>query len=216
VIALGIGVAFGNLIEGIPLDSAGNFRATFSSFFNPYACLIGLLSISLLMMHGAIFLLMKTEKALYTQVRKLAFTATFLFIAMYLITTLATLIFYPHMTERMRDNPVLFIVPLLALLAIANIPREITKKRNWRAFLSSCVGILFFMALFGIGTYPYLVRSTINTEAHSLTIFNSASSLLTLKVVMIIVVIGVPLVLAYGYYIYRTFRGKVKIDEASY
>ena len=61
-----------------------------------------------------------------------------------------------------------------------------------------------------------MIRSTIDPVQNSLTIYNSSSSELTLKILLIIVAFGVPLVLGYGFYIYRIFRGKVEIDERSY
>ncbi len=64
--------------------------------------------------------------------------------------------------------------------------------------------------------FPVLVRSTIDPANNSLTYLNAAASPLTLKVLLIIVAIGVPLVLAYGTMIYRIFRGKVKLEPTSY
>ncbi|MCX6988975.1 MAG: cytochrome d ubiquinol oxidase subunit II [Chlamydiae bacterium] len=75
--------------------------------------------------------------------------------------------------------------------------------------------IALLILLFGIGTFPYLIRSSVHPD-HSLTIFNTSSSPLTLSVLLIIVCIGIPLVLAYGFCIYRVFRGKVKMGPNSY
>ena len=72
------------------------------------------------------------------------------------------------------------------------------------------------IGLFGVGTYPFLVRSTIDLEKNSWTISNAASSLLTLKVLAVIVLLGVPVVLGYSIYIYKVFKGKVKIGPSSY
>jgi cytochrome d ubiquinol oxidase subunit II len=91
-----------------------------------------------------------------------------------------------------------------------------TRGSDGWAFLSSCCCIALLFCVYGIGTFPYLVRSTLNTESNSLTFFNSASSLLTLKVLLIIVAIGIPLVLAYGTMVYRIFRGKVRLEKTSY
>src|SRR5207245_2048449 len=122
----------------------------------------------------------------------------------------------PHMRARMDAMPFLYLVAALALLAILNIPREIAHSRDGRAFVSSCLGITLLFSLFGMGTFPQLVRSSIYPDQYSLTIANSASSILTLKVLLIIVAIGIPFVLAYGFYVYRVFRGKVKLGPTSY
>jgi len=111
--------------------------------------------------------------------------------------------------------PWLIAVAILAMLAFANIPREFSKGNDGWAFLSSCGVIGTMILLFGLGTFPYLVISTID-PAYSLTIFNSCSSKLTLSLLLIIVAIGIPLVLAYGFWVYRIFRGKVKIGPTSY
>lgn len=216
LIAFGVGVALGNLVAGIPLDEYGNFKGNFALFFRPYPLLVGVTSVALLTMHGAIYLVMKTEGDLHTKLRGWANKSMIFFAIMYFFLTVVTLIHMPFMAERFRDTPSLLIVALAAFLAFANIPREFSKGNDGRAFACSCVVIGLLVGLFGLGTYPTLVRSTVNADANSLTVFNASSSQLTLTVLLIIVAIGVPLVLAYGAYIYRTFRGKVKIGPSSY
>lgn len=216
VIAFGIGLTFGNLIEGVPLDAHKNFVGTFSLFFRPYPCLIGIFTCALLMMHGSIFLAMKTEGQLHQTLRRWVKRCVIFFLVMYGITTLATWKLQPHMVTRMKEEPIWFLVALLAFLAILNVPREFSRRRDGWAFIFSCFGILFLFCLYGVGMFPILVRSSIDPVTHSLTYLNAASSPLTLKVLLIIVAIGVPLVLAYGTMIYRIFRGKVKLESHSY
>lgn len=216
LIAFGIGVVLGNLVEGIPLDEHKEFVGTFSLFFRPYPLIVGVTTVALLAMHGAIFLAMKTEAKLHERLRRWVNRCMIFFFICYVILTIATLLYMPHMADRFVDMPYLFIIPLLTILALANVPREFSKNHDKRAFASSCFAIIMLFILFGIGTFPTFVRSTINPEQNSLTIFNSASSPLTLKVLLIIVAIGIPLVLAYGVIIYRVFSGKVKIGPTSY
>jgi cytochrome bd ubiquinol oxidase subunit II len=161
-------------------------------------------------------LAMKTEKALQMRICRWAQKAIILFVFFYLVITALTWIQMPHMTQKLRENPFLLIVALLLLLSILNVPREFKKRRYGFAFISSSASIFFLFCLFGMGTFPNLVRSTIDPEKHSLTFFNSAASPLTLRVLLIIVLIGIPLVLAYGTMVYRIFRGKVKIEPTSY
>ena len=137
------------------------------------------------------------------------------FIICYAITTMATLLYLPHMAARLRAQPILFSVAVLNMLAIANIPREIHHRRDFRAFLSSCAAMLALMALFGLEMYPNLVYSNPIPE-HSLTAFNASSSQKTLAIMLTIAIIGVPIVLAYTVSIYWIFRGKVKLDKTSY
>ncbi len=216
IIVLMLGVLMGNLVRGIPLDAYKEFTGDLEGLLNPYALLVGIMTIALFAMHGAIYLVMKTEGALHDKVRGWIYPSMIFFIVMYSITTVATLIYYPHMVESFRDRPVFFLVAIANLLAVANIPREITKGNDGRAFLSSCANIIFLMALYGIGTYPNVVRAINNPSELSLTIWNSASSPLTLKILLIIAVVGLPIVIAYTCVVYWVFRGKVKMDTHSY
>lgn len=216
VISFGIGLAFGNLIEGVPLDEHKNFVGNMQVFLRPYPCLVGLFTCSLLTMHGAIFLAMKTEGKLHERLRRWVKKCILIFLAMYMITTIATCWVQPHMVSRMLDQPGWFLIAVAAVLAILNVPREFSHGRDFTAFLFSSLGIVFLFCLYGIGMFPILVRSSIDPVNRSLTYLSAASSPLTLKVLLIIVAIGVPLVLAYGTMIYRIFKGKVKLGPTSY
>jgi cytochrome d ubiquinol oxidase subunit II len=216
MIGFGIGLAFGNLVEGLPLNEQGSFTGSALIYFRPYSLLIGVFTVSLLMMHGAIFLTMKTEGKLHQKLRIWTNRSILFFITCYALTTLITWIHVPHMVERITEFDWVLIAPVGALAAILSVPYLFSRGRDWWAFLSSCLCIILLFIVYGIGTYPNLVRSSINPEENSLTFVNSASSPLTLKVLLIIVAIGVPLVLAYGTMIYRIFRGKVKIGPSSY
>lgn len=210
-----IGIALGNIAIGIPLDGDHEFVGTFLGMLNPYALLVGITTVALFMMHGAIFVVMKTEGELHDKVRGWINNTIIFFIICYAITTMATLLYVPQMAERIKDFPALFVVPLLNMLAIANIPREIYYGRDWRAFLSSCFAIVFLLALFGIGMFPNLISSNPGIE-NSLNIYNSASSQETLRIMLIIAALGVPAVLGYTFSIYWIFRGKVRLDSSSY
>jgi cytochrome bd ubiquinol oxidase subunit II len=210
-----IGVALGNIAWGIPLDARGEFIGNFFMLLNPYAIMVGITTVALFMMHGAIYLVMKTEGELQSRIRGWVNNTIIFFIICYVTTTMATLLYVPHMSANIKANPWLFVVPLLNMLAIANIPREIHHRREFRAFLSSCASMIALLALFGIGMYPNLILS--NPEvANSLNIYNAASSDKTLGIMLIIAALGMPMVIAYTTSIYWIFRGKVKLDSTSY
>jgi cytochrome d ubiquinol oxidase subunit II len=210
-----IGVTMGNIAWGIPLDAQHEFAGSFWSLLHPYALLLGVTTVALFMMHGALYALMKTSGDLHEQMRRWVISCMIFFILCYAITTMATLLYVPHMAARVRLNPELFGLVVINILAIANIPREIHRGTNGRAFLSSCVAMAALMTLFGLEMYPNLVLS--NPEAaHSLTIRNAASSPKTLGIMLTIALIGVPIVIAYTVCIYWIFRGKVRLDSMSY
>ncbi len=210
-----LGVALGNIVWGIPLDTQGEFAGSFRGLFHPYSILVGITTVALFMMHGAIYIVLKTEGELHDKARSWVHKTIIFFISCYVITTIVTFLFVPQAVYYFREQPILFIIPLLNMLAIANIPREIYHGRDFRAFLSSGAAMIALMTIFGIGLYPNIVFS--NPEsANSLTIYSAASSAKTLNIMLIIALIGVPLVIAYTIGIYWIFRGKVKLDATSY
>lgn len=215
-ISFGLGVVMGNLIRGIPLDAAKEFTGEFLDLLHPYALMIGVMAVAVFFMHGAIYTLMKTEGALHDKMRAWIKPSIIFFIIIYATATMATLIYMPHMIDAIRDRPVFFVIAILNMLAIANIPREIHKGKDGRAFISSCANIVCLMALYGIGTYPNAIRAINDPAGLSLTIYNAASSQKTLEILILIAIIGIPMVVCYTIAVYWIFKGKVKLDSTSY
>ncbi len=213
--ALLIGVALGNIIWGVPLGADKEFQGTFLGMLHPYALLVGITTVALFIMHGSIYAVMKTEGPLHEKIRGWIRNTMVFFIISYALLTIVTLLYVPHMTEQIKAHPAWFALPLLSMLAIANIPREIFLKRDSRAFISSCVAIATLLGLTAVGIFPNLVASRPDA-AHSLTIWNAASSQKTLSIMLTIACIGMPVVIAYTISIYWIFRGKVKLDSRSY
>lgn len=210
-----LGVALGNIAWGIPLDERGVFAGSFLGLLHPYALLMGVTTVALFMMHGAIYLHLKTEGDLQKRVRGWIRPCMIFFVVSYALFTMATLIYVPRASAAVRQHPSLFIVVVLSILAIANIPREIFFGRAGRAFLSSCATLVLVMALFGLNSFPEMVHSSPVPE-NSLTAYNAASSQKTLTIMLVIAGIGMPLVVAYTVSIYWVFRGKVELSESSY
>lgn len=216
VIALALGIILGTLIRGVPLDESQEFTGTFSSFLHPYALLVGFMTVALFTMHGSIYLMMKTEGEFHERMRAFVVPSIILFIMLYAMTTISTLIFMPHMVKALHDRPYFFVLAFVNVFAIANIPREIVLGRDGRAFVCSALNIILLLVLYAIGTYPTVVRAINAPETLSLTIYNASSSSKTLQILLLMALIGIPLVLAYTITIYTIFRGKVKLDTHSY
>jgi cytochrome d ubiquinol oxidase subunit II len=215
VIALLAGVALGNVVQGVPIGPDKEFAGNFLGLFNPYALLVGVTTLALFIMHGAIYLTLKTDGDFQNRIRGWVKRTVGIFVVFYIVLTTATLTTVPHMTERFREVPLLLIFPVLTMLAIANIPRETTHRREFRAFLSSAAAIAGMLALFGIGLYPNILISSTAAD-FSLNIYNAASSKQTLRIMLIIAATGMPFVIAYTTSIYWVFRGKVRLDPMSY
>ena len=215
VVTLSLGLMLGNVALGLPLNAQQEFTGNTLTFFNPFSILVSVTTLALFMMHGAIFLTMKTENRLYTKLTILAKNFTVFFIVTFALTTLYTLLYVPHMSDRIRSNPAYFIFPLIMFLAIANIPRQLKKAKYRYAFISSSITIACLLIAVAIEVFPNLLYAS-NNPAFSITVDNAASSAKTMKILLLIALIGTPLVLIYTGFVFWTFKGKVKLDETSY
>lgn len=216
LVAFVLGVILGNVVEGIPLNADQDYVGGFTDFFRPYSVLLGITAVSLFSMHGAIYLAMKTEGEAHAVVRRWINRTILIFLICYAAITIATLVYLPQMTHRFQKIPYLLVFPVMSFLAIVNVPRQVRKGNDGWAFVSSSLSIAFLLILYGLGTYPTIVFSSIDPAVNSLTIYNTASSQKTLGILLIVVAIGVPLILAYCGWVYRIFRGKVKLEKTSY
>ncbi len=215
VASLLFGVAIGNMILGIPIGPDMEFAGSFLSLLSPYPIAVGLFNLAIFAMHGSIYLYLKTEGDLQAKARRWIGRTFFTFLACYVIVTAWTLVRVPTMIANFRDFPWVWVVVLLNVLAIANIPRALHLGLPLRAFVSSACTIAALIFLFGIGVFPNLIVSSLD-PAYNLTIYNAASSEKTLGIMLVIAIIGMPFVLAYTISIYWIFRGKVKLDQFSY
>lgn len=215
LIAFLMGVALGNIVAGVPIAEDREMYVSLFGLITPYTVLVGITTVALFIMHGAIYAAMKTEGKLQKQTSGWINNSIIFFAICYVTTTMATLIYFPDMVQHFIDFPFLFFVAVLNMLAIANIPREIHHGRHFRAFFSSAASIFLLLFIFAAGIFPNIVKSSIDPQ-YSLTLYNAASSQQTLMNMLIIAIIGIPFVLAYTISIYWIFRGKVKLDSSSY
>ncbi len=216
MLAFLLGVVLGNLLQGIAVGPKYLYQGSgFFEFLNPYALLVGATTLSLFMAHGAIYLLLKTEGRLFAKLTILLKKAMIVFMVLFGVTTLYTLLYIPHLSDDFSEHPILFLVPLLVFLSIANVPRLAAKRRFKLAFFFTSLTIAFSLVLVAVELYPTLLISTVAPE-HSIDIYEAAASSKSLEIMLTIVAIGTPLVLGYTIFVYRTFKGKVKLDETSY
>src|SRR5580658_3296009 len=215
VATLLFGVAVGNAMRGMPIGADKEFQGTFLSLLHPYALLVGLLAVATFAMHGSIYLYLKTEGELQKRIHGWMWRTFGFFLVFYILTTIYTLVDLPLATHNFREHPWVWIVVVLNVLAIANIPRAIHLGRPGYAFLSSCATIAALTFLFGVALFPHLIHSSLDPD-WSLTVYNAASSHKTLAIMATIAAMGMPFVLAYTSVVYWVFRGKVQLGKFSY
>ena len=213
--ALVFGVAVGNILRGLPFDAEGNLAVSLFGLLNPYALLIGLLSLAMFLMHGATWLALKTDGELQERMVVRAGRLWIVYVVMFVVASVATFIAAPWLFSGPGPS-LLTVVCALALLAAEFVfPVALRDRRHGRAFLASSVAIAAQIGLAAAALYPRLVPARPDL-AKSLTIYNASSTPRTLTTMLIIALVGMPLVGAYTAVIYRVFRGNTVLDEASY
>ncbi|MEM9452739.1 MAG: cytochrome d ubiquinol oxidase subunit II [Myxococcota bacterium] len=214
VATLVFGVALGNVVGGIALTVQGHYAGRLGDLFQPFALAVGLLAVVGAAMHGALYLQLKVEGPLAQHVRRWAWGAYFAFVGLNIVVAGLALTRVPHLLVNFERWPVVWVMPVLVGLALANISRGLARGRPMGAFLSSCATIAGLTFLAAAALYPNIVVSS--SAAPSLDIYRAASSEATLRLMGIIALIGMPLVATYTATVYWVFRGKVKLDEHSY
>ena len=214
-ITLLLGVALGNVIQGVPLDQAGNMDVNLVDLLNPYALAVGATAVAMLSLHGAMFLTQKVEGDLLRRVTNLIPKLMTVFFALMTVLMVWTLLLDEEITTNYRDRLWIGIFPLFGLLAVLAGWRFVSRKQYLSGFVASACMIALLLATVAAGMYPVLIPSSTNS-AYDLTVTNAASASETLTVMLVIAVIGLPFVFLYTAGVYFFFRGKVRLDEESY
>ena len=216
--ALLLGVAFANLFRGIPIDENGIYQGTLFTLLNPYGLLGGLLFVALFLVHGSLWLALKTEDPLRRRALQLAGKLWFLLLGVAVAFLIATW-FSTRLYDNYIKNPMLFVVPIIlipfitvaALLLVRRFIGRGQVGRAWTASAVTIVGVTFFGLA---GLYPNMIPSSLN-PTYSMTIYNASSSPLTLRIMLVVALIFVPLVIAYQAWTYRLFSHKVTEQQLS-
>ncbi|GAA5526359.1 cytochrome d ubiquinol oxidase subunit II [Herpetosiphon gulosus] len=199
------GVALGNLLRGVPIDADKQFVGNFFDLLNPYALLVGLTTLSMFLLHGALFLNLKTTDELRERSLKLAQrigpVATVLILAFIVATYTATDTF-----SRLGVNP--GIIPVSALLTLLGAGWFVHTKQTGWAFIMTCLTIGLSVITIFMALFPRVMISSLDPN-WSLTIYNASSSPYTLKIMSFVALIFVPIVLGYQAWTYWVFRQRV-------
>ncbi len=205
-----LGVAAGNLIQGISLDAKRDFLGTTVDLFGWYPCAVGVLAVVTFSLHGVVFLILKSTDEMRARLSQRIWHFWGLFLAVYVLVTIMTLIENPHVAANIRAS--YWPIPLVVfnVLAVANLPRTILQHRFGQAFVSSAISIICMVGLFFCSIFPWIVIST--GPGDSISIHDAASSSGTLWLMLIIALIGIPMVLAYTFVVYWTFRHPIPAE----
>jgi len=235
------GVAFGNLLQGVPFHFDDNlvpyYTGSFWQLLNPFALLCGVVSSAMITMHGGIYLAHRTEGEIAARARRaatvagvvllLTFSAAGVWIASlpgYAITSVVDPAAVPNPTAKEVTRvaggwlanyaaaPATMLVPALAYLGTILGLLLLRIGRTGLAFVSSAIGLLGVIATAGVSMFPFLMPSSTQPEA-SLTIWDSTSSHLTLGIMFWCVLIFMPLIVFYTSWAYRVMRGKVTAEH---
>ena len=209
--ALLFGVAFANIFKGLPLDENHLFQGNLFTLLNPYGLLGGLLFLLFFLVHGALWLAIRTEGELQQRAVK---TANTLWIP--LLLAAVVFLIYSAVATHLYDNyltrPYLFAVILLAVAGLLGIKVFVARQAYFKAWFASAAAIIG-ATFFGIvGLFPSMLPSNINTE-YSLTAHNASSSPLTLKIMLVVVLLFVPVVLVYQIWAYNMFSKKLTEED---
>ncbi|MBN2802571.1 MAG: cytochrome d ubiquinol oxidase subunit II [Deltaproteobacteria bacterium] len=212
--ALLFGVALGNILHGIPLNENGDYTGTFLALLNPYALLIGLVGLFMMALHGANFIIIKTDGELAEKAVSWAVRAGVLYGVLFVLASIYTITGFEHLMANYYKVPVLWAIPLTAIVSIILSTLYAKKHQGVKAFIFSTLSIVSMMGITGAALFPRLVPAS-NNPQFTLTAANSSSSELTLLTMLILAAIGVPIVLGYTFWAYKSFSGKVDMDSSS-
>jgi len=207
-IPLLLGIALGNVLHGIKLDSSLNYTGTLSDIFNPFAILVGLLGIVMCATHGAAFIILKTEGELQDRAASWLFKATGLYLLFFMLFSITNFFTQPQLYHNFNNNPLLFSLPIATLLSILAIISLNMSGSDTMAFTASSLSIVGVFTTIGVSLFPNFVFA-INDAELNLTIINSSSSPYALKNLLIVAILGLPLVIAYQVWTHRKLAGKV-------
>jgi cytochrome d ubiquinol oxidase subunit II len=235
-----IGVAFGNLLLGVPFEFDQFMRLTsygsFFSLFHPFAILTGLVSLAMFTMQGATYLMLRTEGSVYARARKAAHNTSYAVMVLfvlagiwlwfgvdgYVITRMPALDALPDPLNKTVElgngawfanyatYPLALLAPALGILGAFAVNTLSVKDKPKLCFLNSSLSLVGVILTAGVSLFPFVMPSSLN-PSHSLTIWDSSSSHLTLAVMFWAAIIFVPIILFYTLWCYRALWGKITV-----
>jgi cytochrome bd ubiquinol oxidase subunit II len=240
--ALVFGVAFGNLLIGLPFHYDNTLRSFYTGSFwallNPFALLCGLVSLSMLMMHGAIYLQLRTDGEVQKRAAKAAFYAGVICAILFAVagiwlaigidgyrivamqdvnTALNPLTKTVEKTagawlSNYRTHPWMLLAPITGFVGIAFALGAARRGCERLAFIASSKAIAGIILTAAFSMFPFIMPSSTDPTS-SLTLWDAVSSHKTLDIMFIVTIIFLPLIIIYTSWVYRVMRGKVTVQQ---
>ena len=211
--ALLFGVALGNLLNGLALDH-GVYRGGLVGLLSPFSLGVGVLTLALAVQQGSAWLVLKTEGDLAARARRAQMVAQIVMVAAWAGVTALAWADGSRVFDNFKVNLAAWLGPVLAANAVFFGLRATLLRQAFRSFVCSSLAIALMAVTAATTLYPNLVPAV--DTAQSLTVYNAHSSDLALQVMLVVALVGMPIVLAYTAFIYWKFKGKVRLDNASY
>jgi cytochrome bd ubiquinol oxidase subunit II len=220
LLAVFYGAALANVVRGVPLDASGyffeplwtNFQlGEVTGILDWYTIVVGVLALFALVMHGSLWVQMKTSGAVSQRAAKLARQTWWGVTALTLIVTAVTLRVQPQVKENLTTWPWGFVFVLLAIAGIAGVQFELIKRDERKAFFASCTYLAGMLASVVFGLYPMVLPA--RNPVYSLTVTSAKAGDYGLKIGLIWWVIGMILTAGYFTFVYRSFAGKVIVEK---
>jgi cytochrome bd ubiquinol oxidase subunit II len=237
--ALIFGVAFGNLFLGVPLRYDDTMRITYDGgligLLRPFALVTGLVSVSMLLLHGAAYLAMKSESPLAERAERAMRWLAPAYVIFYVLAGIWLARGVPALhidsgTAGVDSNPLLksvsvggswlggalggaaWIAAIVAIVAAIAAAWLATRRMHRIAFLATSLTVAGTVFSAGFALFPFLMPSSLDPRS-SLTVWDASSSRSTLWLMLIVTLILLPIVLAYTGWVYRVMRGRVSLEH---
>ena len=220
LLAVFFGAALGNVVRGVPLDGTGyffeplwtNFRLSeHTGILDWYTILVGVTALAALMMHGALWIRLKTSGELAERAAKVASLAWWAILVLTALLTMITFAVQPQVAANFKTWPLGYILPAIAVAGLAGVQFELRRRGELNAFLASATYLLGMLTSVVFGVYPMVLPA--RNPVNSLTVASAQAGAYGLKIGLIWLVIGMTLATIYLVHVYRSFAGKVSTEK---
>ena len=210
--AWAIGLVAGNVLLGFPLDASGSLQGSALFFLNPFSLAASLASLAAFTLHGLVYTAMKNEGA-HREAFGAAATKAFRVFAVLVIACVA--IGSATLSQRYaasQARPLFWVFAILFVIGYSGVPMDLRAKRMGGAFAASAIGLVSVVGMSASLLYPRLLPSRLGAEG-DLDVARAASADPSLKAMLIIALVALPLVAIYSFVAYRSFKGKARGAE---